>query len=55
MATEMLIERWEGQKTSLVFIEIWDVGGKYGVGRGDRGEGNGNPLQCSCLENPVDS
>ena len=51
MAMEMLIERWEGQKTSLVFTEIWYVGGKYG----DRGEGNGNPLQCSCLENPMDS
>ena len=24
-----------------------------GSGR-SRGEGNGNPLQCSCLENPMD-
>ena len=26
-----------------------------GVGRARFGEGNGNPLQCSCLENPRDS
>ena len=24
------------------------------VGRGPGGEGTGNPLQCSCLENPRD-
>ena len=51
----MLIERWERLKTTFVFVEIWDVGGKYGVGRRDRGEESGNPLQYSCLENPVDS
>ena len=27
------------------------TGGKF---RGKYGEGNGNPLQCSCLENPRD-
>lgn len=45
MAMEMLIERWEGQKTSLVFTEIWHVGGKYG----DRGEKEMAALQCPCL------
>ena len=30
-----------------------DVGSIPGLGR-SRGEGNGNPLQYSCLENPMD-
>ena len=30
-----------------------DVGLIPGPGRSP-GEGNGNPLQCSCLENPMD-
>ena len=28
--------------------------GFYGLVDSNLGEGNGNPLQCSCLENPVD-
>ena len=27
---------------------------QYGVSRAKLGEGNGNPLQCFCLENPRD-
>ena len=30
-----------------------DLGSVPGLGRSP-GEGNGNPLQCSCLENPMD-
>ena len=30
-----------------------DVGSISGLGRSPRG-GHGNPLQCSCLENPMD-
>ncbi|CAI9151880.1 unnamed protein product [Rangifer tarandus platyrhynchus] len=30
-----------------------DLGSIPGLGRAP-GEGNGNPLQCSCLENPMD-
>ena len=30
-----------------------DLGYILGMGRSP-GEGNGNPLQCSCLENPMD-
>ena len=30
-----------------------DLGSIPGSGR-SRGEGNGNPLQCACLENPMD-
>ena len=33
--------------------DIGDVGLIPGSGRSS-GEGNGNPLQCSCLENPRD-
>ena len=38
-------------KTSACNVE--DLGSIPGLGR-SAGEGNGNPLQCSCLENPVD-
>ena len=33
--------------------DIGDTGSISGLGRSPRG-GNGNPLQCSCLENPRD-
>ena len=33
--------------------DIRDMGSIPGSGRSPR-EGNGNPLQCSCLENPMD-
>ena len=33
--------------------DIRDTGFIPGSGRSP-GEGNGNPLQCSCLENPMD-
>ena len=29
-----------------------DAGSIFGLGR-SHGEENGNPLQCSCLENPI--
>ena len=32
---------------------LGDQGSVPGLGRSP-GEGNGNPLQCSCLENPMD-
>ena len=31
----------------------WVTGSIHGLGRSP-GEGNGNPIQCSCLENPMD-
>ena len=31
---------------------MWETQGDPGLGR-SRGEGNGNPLQYSCLENPM--
>ena len=33
--------------------DVRDVGSIPGLG-GSPGKGNGNPLQCSCLENPRD-
>ena len=33
--------------------DLTDVGSIPGSGRSP-GAGNGNPLQCSCLENPMD-
>ena len=33
--------------------DVGDLGSVPGLGR-SRGEGNGNPLQYSCLENPMD-
>ena len=33
--------------------DIRDVGSVPGLGRSTGGE-HGNPLQCSCLENPMD-
>ena len=33
--------------------DVRDVGSNPEVGR-TPGGGNGNPLQCSCLENPMD-
>ena len=33
--------------------DIRDVGSKLGLGRSP-GEGHGNPLQCSCMENAMD-
>ena len=33
--------------------DIRDAGSNPGLGRSPGG-GNGNPLQCSCLENPMD-
>ena len=42
---------WLSGKESA--CNVGDVGSIPGLGRSP-GEGNGNPLQCSCLENPMD-
>ena len=34
-------------------VNVGDMGSIPGLGRSP-GEGNGNPLQFSCLENPID-
>ena len=43
-ATEMSIDRWMDKENVVLYIYVEE----------DIGEGNGTPLQYSCLENPVD-
>ena len=53
---------WSRNHKSLAVISGWLIfQGKFSIGNHDGedsfsslGEGNGNPLQCSCLENPRD-
>ena len=41
------------QSAKNLICNAGDLGSIRGLG-GSPGEGNGNPLQCSCLENPMD-
>ena len=43
----------EGSDGKASAYNVGDPGLSPGLGRSP-GEGNGNPLQCSCLENPRD-
>ena len=43
----------KGEVGSLEECNVGDLGSIPGLGRSP-GEGNGNPLQYSCLENPMD-
>ena len=45
------LPRWLSGKKSA--SQAGDAGSIPGLGRSP-GEGNGNPLQCSCLENLID-
>ena len=50
----LIKERWQGGKESASKAgDIGDSGSNPGSGRSPGG-GNGNPLQYSCLENPMD-
>ena len=42
-----------GSEGKASACNVGDPGSNPGLGR-SLGEGNGNPLQCSCLENPMD-
>ena len=42
------LEEWDGEGDGM---EV-QKGGDICIPMADSGEGNGNPLQCSCLENP---
>ena len=42
-----------GSEVKASACNAGDLGSTPGSGRSP-GEGNGNPLQCSCLENPMD-
>ena len=41
-------------QTKLLFWTSGDLDSFYSSGRVEVGEGNGNPLQYSCLETPMD-
>ena len=41
-------------KTRDLFKKIRDTKGTFHAKMGTTGEGTGNPLQYSCLENPMD-
>ena len=43
----------DGAEVKASACNVGDLGSIPGSGRSP-GEGNGNPLQCSCLENPMD-
>ena len=43
----------DGSDDKVSAYNAGDLGSIPGSGRSP-GEGNGNPLQCSCLENPMD-
>ena len=52
----MLLEQWDfpgGSDGKDSAYNAGDPGSILGLGRSP-GEGNGNPLQYSCLENPMD-
>ena len=42
-----------GKESTCNAGDLGDVSSVYGLGR-PPGGGNGNPIQCSCLENPLD-
>ena len=54
LANPMLHRDFAGDLDSKMFAyNVGDLGSTPGLGRSP-GEGNGNPFQCSCLENPID-
>ena len=52
-----LVSKWQakmfGSEVKASACNAGDLGSIPGSGRSP-GEGNGNPLQCSCLGNPMD-
>ena len=51
--TLILLQWLHGKKSACISGAAGDVSSIPGLGRSP-GEGNGNPLQYSCLENPMD-
>ena len=51
--TESILGMVSGSEVKVSACNPGDLGSIPGSGRSP-GEGNGNPLQCSCLENPMD-
>ena len=56
MSIKQMPDQWSERMSPMPYIFIWNIIKLHkipGLGRSP-GEGNGNPLQYSCLENPVD-
>ena len=51
--TSLLDDFLGGSESKVSAYSVRDLGSISGPGRSP-GEGNGNPLQYSCLENPMD-
>ena len=47
------MDNFSGAEVKVSACNVGDLGSIPGLGRSP-GEGNGNPLQYSCLENPMD-
>ena len=45
---------WRAEPGRVQSMGLWTVGHDWATSHSCIGEGNGNPLQCSCLENPRD-
>ena len=50
---DVLLSQFGGSEDKISAHHVGDPGSIPGLGR-STGEGNGNPLQYSCLENPMD-
>ena len=50
---EIFVDFPDGSEIKASACNVGDLGSIPGLGRSP-GEGNGNPLQSSCLENPMD-
>ena len=53
MKVEVFLDGSVGKESSLSAGDTGDMGSIFGLERCP-GEGHGNPLQYSCLENPMD-
>ena len=53
LSVQMVLPWWLSSKEFPLRTNAGDMGSTPGSGRSP-GEGNGNPLQYSCLENPMD-
>ena len=53
LSVQMVLPWWLSSKEFPLRTNAGDMGSTPGSGRSP-GEGNGNPLQYSCLDNPMD-
>ena len=53
-ASKVMLKILQARLQQYMNQELPDVQVGFRKGRGTSGEGNGNPLQYSCLENPMD-